>query len=137
MLFGVGLAIHLNLAGAQIKPGDPISPDWLVLGGISAFLHKVIYSSSLNLLPLPLAGPVVILALFGWTGWKSAAGSFASLLTLGYALAFMIAGRANNFYWGVVILPILFMGLAMAPMALKSLWQSTGLKRAVGGVGNV
>lgn len=133
VLFTIGMTIHLYFAAAQIIPGDPVSPPWLVLGGISAFLHKVIYSSSLNLLPIPLAGPAVILALFGWTGWKSQAGTFASLLTFGYAFAFMIAGRANNFYWGVVILPILFMGLAMVPMAMKSLWKNAAGLRSVRG----
>ncbi|MEO7247425.1 MAG: hypothetical protein ABIW31_03135 [Novosphingobium sp.] len=126
-VFAVALTIHVQLAEAQIRPGDPISPSWLVLGGLQGFLYKVINSSSLNMLPTVIAGPAVILALFGWTGWKSPMGNFATLLTFGYALAFMIAGRDNNFYWGVIITPILFMGLAVMPFAAKSLWR-----RAVG-----
>ena len=126
-VFAVALALHVHLAEAQIRPGDPISPSWLVMGGLQGFLYKVINSSSLNMLPNVIAGPAVILALFGWTGWKSPMGNFATLLTFGYALAFMIAGRDNNFYWGVIITPILFMGLAMTPFAAKSLWQ-----RAIG-----
>ncbi len=126
-VFAVALALHVHLAEAQIRPGDPISPSWLVMGGLQGFLYKVINSSSLNMLPTIIAGPAVILALFGWTGWKSPMGNFATLLTFGYALAFMIAGRDNNFYWGVIITPILFMGLAMTPFAVKSLWQ-----RAIG-----
>ncbi len=122
-VFAVALTIHVHLAEAQIRPGDPISPSWLVLGGLQGFLYKVINSSSLNMLPTIIAGPAVILALFGWTGWKSPMGNFATMLTFGYALAFMIAGRDNNFYWGVIITPILFMGLAVMPFAVKSLWH--------------
>jgi len=123
-LFAVALAIHVHLAEAQIRPGDPVSPPWLVFGGLQGFLYKVIHSSSLNMLPNWLAGPVAILAIFGWTGWNSPLGNFASLLTLGYGLAFMIAGRDNNFYWGVMIVPVLLMGLAMMPFAARSLWQN-------------
>lgn len=122
-VFALALTIHVHLAEAQIRPGDPVSPSWLVMGGLQGFLYKVINSSSLNMLPTIIAGPAVILALFGWTGWKSPMGNFATLLTFGYALAFMIAGRDNNFYWGVIITPILFMGLAAMPFAVKSLWH--------------
>ncbi|MEP7222897.1 MAG: hypothetical protein ABI673_09565 [Novosphingobium sp.] len=122
-LFVGAMAVHLHLADAQMRPGDPSSPPWLVFGGLQGWLYKVINASSLTLLPTLIAGPLVILAVFGWTGWRSAAGDFAALLVLGYGLAFMIAGRDNNFYWGVIITPILFMGFAMVPFAAGSLWQ--------------
>jgi hypothetical protein len=78
-------------------------------------------------LPTVIAGPLVILAVFGWTGWRAPAADFAALLVLGYGLAFMIAGRDNNFYWGVIITPILVMGFAMVPFSAASLWlRATG-----------
>ena len=40
----------------------------------------------------------------------------------------MIAGRDNHFYWRAVIMPILFMGLAIVGFAARSL-----RRRAVGG----
>jgi hypothetical protein len=64
---------------------------------------------------------LVILMVLGWAGWKSSAGTFGTLLYLGYGLAFMIAGRPDNFYWGAVIAPAMFIGLAFAPGALRSL----------------
>lgn len=131
-LFLVALKVHLNLAEAQIRPGDPVSPSWLVFGGLQGFLYKVINSSSLSLLPTFLAGPLAILAVFGWTGWKTEMGQFASFLLLGYALAFMIAGRDNNFYWGVIVTPVLAMGLAMVPHVGKSLWRRAVEKTAHG-----
>jgi hypothetical protein len=121
------LAVHLHFAEAQILPSDPPSPSWVVMGGFNALAYKVINSTMLSLLPVSIAGPIVVLCLFGWTSWRSPLGDFAALLTLGYALAFMIAGRSNNFYWGVVITPILFMGAAFLRMGLPSLWRAAGL----------
>lgn len=121
LVFGVALACHLQAAESFVRPGDPHSPPWLVFGGLGGMLYKLIHSSVLNVLPQVLAGPLVVLGIFGWCGWRSGAGAFASLLLLGYALAFMIAGRDNNFYWGVTVVPILFMGLAFAPFSLASL----------------
>ena len=62
--------------------------------------------------------------ILGWAGWKSPAGRTLTFFSLGYGLAFMIAGRNENFYWGMVVAPAMFAGLAMAPMALRSLWRS-------------
>ena len=123
-LFAAGLAWHLSFAEAQIRPGDAVSPSWLALEGIGGWLYKVEHSSLLNLLPQMVAGPLAVLAVFGWTGWNSPAGRFGALLSLGYALAFMVAGRQNNFYWGVVVVPFLFMGFAWMPFALRSLIES-------------
>lgn len=126
-LFGAVLAFHLSLAEAQIRPGDPISPSWLALKGIAGLLYKVNNSTLLSLLPVWISGPCVILCLFGWTGWRTPMGNFAALLTAGYAVAFMIAGRDNNFYWGIMITPLLFMGAGFLPFALPSLWRAAGL----------
>lgn len=57
----------------------------------------------------------------GWCGWRSPAGAFGSLLFLGYGVAFMIGGRADNFYWGAVIAPPMFIGLAFVPKTLAAL----------------
>ena len=129
-LFGAVLIVHLHLAEAQIRPGDPVSPSWLVLKGISGLMYKINNSTFLSLVPVPLAGMLVVLALFGWTGWRTQMGTFGALLTLGYGFAFSIAGRDNNFYWGIMITPLLFMGAAFLPIALPSLWRAAGLTRA-------
>ena len=115
------MAWHLSLVSPQVLPSDPESPDWLVLRGLSGWLGNIVLSSNLRFLPHEIAGPVVILMLLGWAGWKSPAGTTGTLLYAGYALAFMLAGRANNFYWGAVVAPAMFVGLAFLPMALRSL----------------
>ena len=49
---------------------------------------------------------------------------FATLLYLGYGLAFMIAGRGDNYYWGFMVAPAMFIGLAFVPTGLISLWRT-------------
>ncbi|MBC2666930.1 hypothetical protein H7F51_15535 [Novosphingobium flavum] len=127
VLFLAAMAVHLHFAQAQVRADDPVSPPWLVLGGLNALVYKVANSTFLSLLPVWITGPAVVLCLFGWTAWKSPLGDFAALLMLGYSAAFMIAGRDNNFYWGVMITPVLFMGAAFVRLGLPSLWRAAGL----------
>lgn len=118
------LGWHLGQVAQQVLPSDPLGPAWLELRGLSGWLSTVVLSSNLRFLPHFIAGPLVVLAVLGWAGWKSPAGAFATLLYLGYGLAFMIAGRPDNFYWGAVIAPAMFAGLAFVPMAAKSLLKA-------------
>lgn len=118
------LAVHLQIVSARALPTDPPSDSWLALRGLSGWLSNVVLSSNLRFLPHWLAGPLVVVAMAGWAGWRSPAGTFGTFLFLGYALAFAIAGRANNFYWGMTIAPTLFLGFAFAPQALASLWRA-------------
>jgi hypothetical protein len=123
-LFLAALAVHLRIVSGQTLPTDPPSESWLTLRGLSGWLSNVVLSSNLRFLPHWLAGPLVIVALAGWAGWRSPAGTFGTFLFLGYALAFAIVGRENNFYWGLVVAPTLFLGFAFAPRALASLWRA-------------
>jgi len=120
-LFLIALTIHLQIIAAQVLPSDRPSDPWLAMRGLSGWLSNIVLSSNLRFLPHWLAGPAVMLMLAGWAGWRSAAGTFGTFLYLGYGLAFMIAGRPDNFYWGAMIAPAMFIGLAFAPRALGSL----------------
>ena len=118
------LAFHLDIISAQTLASDPLSVSWLEMRGLSGWLSNVALTSNVRSLPHWLAGPLVMLAMFGWASWRSAAGAFATLLYLGYGLAFMIAGRGDNYYWGFMVAPAMFIGLAFVPMGLKSLWRA-------------
>ena len=119
--FVVGLAVHLHFVALQVRPGDVVGPDWLAMRGLSGWLSCVVLSSNLRFLWHQVSGPLVILMVLGWAGWKTSLGTTATLLYLGYGLLFMIAGRADNFYWGAVAAPAMFVGLAFVPRALRSL----------------
>lgn len=120
-IFAIGLVLHLQTVAALVTPVDPQGPVWLVMDGMRGWLSKIVLASNLRFLPHWIAGPVAVAMVFGWSGWRSPAGTTATFLLLGYAFAFMLAGRANNFYWGAVIAPMMFLGLAWVPMATASL----------------
>ena len=123
-LFLGGLAWHLNEVAQQVLPSDPIGPSWLAMRGLSGFLSNVVLFSNLRFLPHYLAGPIAVVCVFGWAAWKSPLGTTATLLFLGYGFAFAFVGRPDNFYWGAVIAPPIFVGLAFAPMAYTSLLRA-------------
>lgn len=121
LLFALGLAWHLHEVGRYLLPSDRPSPPWMVFRGLPGLTGNVVNSSVLHLLPGYLAAPLALLPLLGWAAWKSPAGRFFTLLFAGYGVLFMIAGRANNFYWALVVTPAWFVGYAFLPMALRSL----------------
>ena len=128
LLFLAALAWHLHLIAVQVSPSDPWSPSWLEMRGLSGWVSNVALSSNVRSLPHWLAGPLVMLMVFGWASWRSPAGAFATLLYLGYGLAFMIAGRGDNYYWGFMVSPAMFIGLAFVPTGLRSLWRAAHVR---------
>jgi len=128
LVFLVALAIHLSIISQYVRPDDATGQGWLALRGLSGWTSNVALASNLRFLPHWLAGPAVILMTFGWTAWKSPAGLFGTFLYLGYGITFAIAGRGDNFYWGAVIAPAMFMGLAFVPMGLRSLIEAASSK---------
>jgi hypothetical protein len=83
--------------------------------------------SLLLFLPLPAVALLVPLALLGWAGVRGATGERIALLLLGYAAGLMLVGRPDNFYWGILIAPLLPIGLAFAPRALLDLFGRIGI----------
>lgn len=129
VVFCGAMAWHLHAVAGLVRAGDPPSASWITVRGIGGWLSMVVLSGNLRWLPHFLAGPLAVLALFGWSAWRSPAGAFGSLLFAGYAVLFMIAGRGDNFYWGMMIGPAMLMGLAFAPMGLRALWLASGWRR--------
>ena len=131
VIFCAALAWHLHIVAGLLRPGDPASASWITLRGLSGWASMIVLSSNLRWLPHFAAGPLVVLALFGWSAWRSAAGVFGTLFYAGYAVLFMIAGRADNFYWGMMVASGMLMGLAFAPAGVRSLWQAAWPTKAI------
>lgn len=120
--FFVGLLVaHAAAIGALTHPHDMASPGWMAAGGWPFILAMLRYSPLLTELPTALLALVVPLALLGWIAWRDAIGLRGALLLCGYAAAFMLVGRPDNDYWGLMLVPLLLIGLVFSPAALGDL----------------
>lgn len=123
-LFAVGLTLHLKAVAALVRPDDLEGLSWFTLRGFEGWITTIVQSSHLFQLPIMLSGPLMVLMVFGWAAWRTHIGTFSTLLFAGYGLAFMIAGRAENWYWGLIIAPTMWLGLAFVPMGIRGLLQA-------------
>jgi hypothetical protein len=114
----VGLfALHLHTVAGYVRPGDLASQGWDAFGGPKMAVAAIVESSPLQYLPLSLAALLAVLPLAGWLGLGGRDGSFCLALFAGYALMFALFARPDNFYWGAIVQPMWFVGLAFLPRA--------------------
>lgn len=116
--------LHATHVAAAVRPEDPSSPGWLSIGGWHGFLQTMRLTSAIRVLPDALGNMLVILSIFGWLSWRTSTGLVGSLFLLGYGLIFMVLGRPDNFYWGLLVAPVLLLGLAFLPRAFGDLRAS-------------
>jgi hypothetical protein len=121
LAFLAGLAAHMSALAAVTVPADLASPGWGGFGGWATYVAFVHETSILRFVPLWIAALLVPLALLGWASWKSRAGLAGLGVQLAYALLLMLFARPDNFYWGMLVAPTLFIGLVFAPAALSAL----------------
>ena len=122
--FLILLWIHVSTVASYTTEADPLSSSWLALRGLNGWLDAISLNSALYHLPSWIAGPLVLLPLLGWAALRDRLGCEATLLFVGYGVFFMLAGRENNFYWGLVVVPAWFVGLYWMPFALRDLVSS-------------
>ena len=121
LIFFLVMAAHAAALGEYVTGEDPASPGWSGAGGWSFVLAMVQRSTLFLALPLPVIALLVPLAVLGWAGLAGATAERITLLLIGYLAGFMLVGRPDNFYWGILIAPLLPAGLAFAPRALRDL----------------
>lgn len=126
------LALHMIFVGAVARPTDVTSPGWLVFGGWR-FALALARSSVLLLLPTWVAAVVTPLALLGWCTWRGDYALRAAAILGLWMSAFLIVGRPDNSYWGFLFAPLLPVGLALAPDALRDLIRAALARSANAG----
>ena len=125
------LAFHAHAVAAFIRPLDPVSPGWAGQLGFGFFVRTMTLSTGLALLPMWLAAPLVGLSLFGWAAWHTGLGLRIVVLLSGYALVLSVFGRLDTFYWGLLIAPVLLVGLVFVPDALRDLSSAVFDRRRI------
>jgi hypothetical protein len=121
---GLALWFHAQSIDALVTGRDLASPGWVRFGGW-AFVLQAAFWNAIGAALGPLARALLIpVALIGAYAWPD-----KRLVTLiaGYVAGFMVVGRPENFYWGLVIAPLVGVGLALAPAAFGDLWVTARL----------
>jgi len=121
VLFGVVMIAHASQVAMVVRPDDLSSQGWMNVGGWQGYLRSMRLTSPLRAYPDWIANIGIIMACFGWVSWRSMTGLLGTLLLAGYAIIFMVLGRPENFYWGLINAPILLLGWAFLPQAFKDL----------------
>ena len=133
--FALGLYWHATVVISLAKPDDVTSLGWAQFGGWNAAITAMEKTSALRILPSIFATVFIPLSLFGWLSWRSGVGLRGTLYLAGYGIMLMLVGRPDNFYWGLMVTPLLLLGLAFLPQALLDIalnlgWQ--GEKKVAG-----
>lgn len=113
-VLAVAVAAHAHAVAAVVHPLDPASPGWAGMLGFGFFVKTMTLSTALALFPAWLAAPLVVLALFGWASWRDPLALRVIATLVAYALLLSLFGRADTFYWGLLVAPVLLVGLAFA-----------------------
>ncbi|MBB5049528.1 hypothetical protein HNR60_004306 [Rhodopseudomonas rhenobacensis] len=120
-LFALALGWHALEVSSVVSAADPGSPPWLRFGGWSFVLQTASWNLMLAAAPAWLGAVLLPLALLGLSTLRSALGLRLALTVAGHTIGFLIVGRPNNFYWGLMIAPLWPLGLLQAWPALRRL----------------
>lgn len=130
-VLAIVLALHAHAVAQVVHATDPASPGWSGMLGFGFFAKAIAVSTALALFPLAVAAPLVALALAGWAAWDSDLGLRVTATLVAYAVLIALFGRADTFYWGLMIAPTLLIGLAFAPDGVRDLVRAAARRRRI------
>jgi hypothetical protein len=120
-VFAIVVTIHAYAVSQVVRPLDPSSAGWSGLLGFGFFVRTITVSTALVLVPAWIAALLVGLALFGWAAWHDALALRALVTLAAYAALLSLFGRADTFYWGLMVAPTILVGLVFVPDGLRDL----------------
>jgi hypothetical protein len=132
--WGTGIAAFAALGMyhiVQVQAHQPVSAavggaglaQWLRFGGLDFVLLTLRMNSLLFAAPAIGLWLYLLASLLGLSQRSGDTSCVACLATLLYIAAFAVVGRSENFYWGLLLAPLLPSGLAAAPSAIRELWH--------------
>jgi hypothetical protein len=120
----VFFTFHALAAARRLPGGGAVhASSWLQHGGTAfVLLTTQINYFLLVLLPAWVAAFYLPLGLLGLAAWRGPAGTRAFWTVLAYVAAFTLIGfKPHNAYWGLLYAPLLALGVAWSPAALRDL----------------
>ncbi len=115
-------AWHYMMVKAQSTAGDFGYIDgWIQFGGLPFMLATAAFNGLLIAAPLWVSAFVVPLCILGLIGWRAPEAARIGVTVAAYLAVYSVAGKAFNDYWGALYTPLMTMGLAFAPAAIRDL----------------
>ncbi|HEV8062042.1 MAG TPA: hypothetical protein VGP68_19345 [Gemmataceae bacterium] len=130
IIYGAFTAYHVAQVQAHMPPEEVNYPSaWLCWGGMTFVLNTLRMNQLFMLTHMSVRAFYLPFAFLGLLGWRGETGLRMLLTCLGYHAAFLAVGQTFNTYWGILLVPVLSMGAALAPWAIRDLYlQCRGKK---------
>ncbi|MGA7326509.1 MAG: hypothetical protein WBX25_18985 [Rhodomicrobium sp.] len=116
------LTLHVHTIQELSWPDDLASRGWVKLGGWRFVLSTACSWKMFGVAAGTWAVAILVpFSLLGALALKGPTGLRLFFLLGGYTLGFLVVGRPENFYWGLIIGPLTGVALVFAPLALWDL----------------
>ncbi|GJL55726.1 MAG: hypothetical protein NPIRA02_28580 [Nitrospirales bacterium] len=119
-IFSVALVYHASIVSGLVSSSHVTNESWIQFGGWSFVLSTGYWNAYLMASPKWVLAVILPLALVGLAGWRGP-GVRSALVLAGYFSVFLIAGRANNTYWGLMYASLVPLGVTYAIPAVVDL----------------
>ncbi len=131
LLYALMFWLHANQVALH-RPEDAIAHtgSWLQLGGAAFVISLAQVNAVLLQLPQPIAAIYLALGLLGLASIRDAALGRVALTACAYVSLFALVGHPFNQYWGAMLAPLLAIGVALSPAAIRDLWTAMRRLRA-------
>lgn len=116
-VFVTAYAAHMWLAHRAVESWTGLaqhSQGWVRFGGWPLVVDMVRNTTPLMIAPYWLAAAIAALALYGWMTCANTLGLRFGATCAAFMIPFMVVGRDQNVYWGLLFAPLLLPGVAMA-----------------------
>ena len=124
LLFGLYLWIHY-LQVCPYYSDQELTNRWVAFNGWIFVLSTVQFSGWFLISPNYVTLVLVPVSILGIIGYRSTISFLLSTTILIYVFFFMIVGRMDNIYWGMLYAPIFSTGLLYSPAAMKAWYKKS------------
>jgi hypothetical protein len=131
LALALALTVHAAALGPFVRATDVASAGWLGLNGWRFVLLQMKWNLLLMTTPDWAAAILAPLALLGLLGARGALADRLLLVVGGYTAAFLVVGRADNSYWGLLTAPLWPLGLFTLADTARDLLRASRRRWAV------
>jgi hypothetical protein len=104
--YAAGYAWHALEVARLTTAADVSSSSWLALGGWPFVLLQMKWNALLLGLPAPVIALMAALTVLGLAGLDGPREARVAATLVAFGLAFLVLGRVDNAYWGLMITPL-------------------------------